>query len=491
MKFLYLTLMIAAANVFAQAPVRTPAQTSGSTANAEKPALTLEQYLEQVKTQNPEARSMREQLAKAELRLNEAEVSLSSEFYGRYNFLDDKNEATQSMAPSRIQNSTWRIGVKDPTTYGLTTDVYFETARNKLNINPAIANNPQFTILTDYEDTKAGVDIRQSLWRNGFGAATRAGVEMQRAASRIELLKRQFELKNLLLKSENAYWTLVSLNQIVRLQEENVGRAKKLFDWMQKRVGMRLVDDVDGLQAQASYEMRDLELQTSLDERAQLARQFNMMRGSQNDAVETLSELPDPTVILQGVKEGTNMTREDFRMIYEQASIGQYEAKAAKSQIAPQLDLVAGVATNGLDNARSRSFEEIQDLRNPTWNVGIQFSIPLDYSLIGNMRRSYKAASNAADALKDHAAFSEERTWHDLLTQKTEAQRRFERSLALEKTQTLLVKRERDRLLNGRTTTFQAITIEQNLSAAQIQRVRSQVGLIQIHNLLKNWEVRK
>jgi outer membrane protein TolC len=386
-----------------------------------------------------------------------------------------------------VQGRNWRVGVKDPTSFGLSTDYYVESGHSHL-----FGVSPFVPMMTDYEDSRAGVDIRQSLWRNGFGEATRAGTALQKSASRIELLKRQFEFKNLLLKSENAYWTLVSLNQIVRLQEENVGRAKKLDDWMRKRVSMRLVDDVDGLQARASYEMRDLELQTSLDERAALARQFNMLRGVPNDDVEALAELPDPKAILKGAKDGSQrMTREDFRIIFEQAEAGRQEARAAKSQIAPQLDLVAGVATNGLDEARERSYDELRDLRNPTWNVGVMFSVPLDYSLIGNMRRSYRAASNAAEALRAHAEFAEERTWHDLLSQKTEAQRRFERSLALEKTQTELVKRERNRLLNGRTTTFQAITIEQNLAGAQIQRVRAQVALIQIHNVLKNWEVQK
>jgi outer membrane protein TolC len=218
-------------------------------------------------------------------------------------------------------------------------------------------------------------------------------LEAQRAGSRIELLKRQFELKNLLLRAENAYWNLVSLNQIVRLQEENVARAKKLNDWMSRRVGMRLVDDVDGLQAKASLEMRDLELQTSLDDRAVVARQFNILRGVPKDDVEPLAELPDPATILKGIREGQRMTREDFRMIFEQAEAGRFEAKAARSQIAPQLDLVGGVATNGLDRSAEISHEELRDLRNPTWNVGVVFSIPLDYSLIGNMKRSYQAGN--------------------------------------------------------------------------------------------------
>ena len=448
-------------------------------------SLTLDSYLEQVRTQNPEARSMREQVNKAQLRLDEAEVPLSSEFYTKYNYVDDKNEPTNGFMASRIRNTGLRMGVRDTTTFGLSTDFFAENNHGQM-----MGISPGF-MMTDYHDSRAGVELKQSLWRNGFGEFTRANLEMQRGMSRVELLKRQFDYKNLMLRAENAYWTLVSLNQIVRVQEENLGRAKKLNDWMAKRVNSRLVDDVEGLQAQASLEMRDLELQTSLDERAQVARQFNTLRGAGKDEVEPLADLPGADILLKNSADpAKQMTREDFKIVYEQAEISLQQMRGARSQIAPQLDLTAGLATNGLDAQRSRSFEELERMNNPTWQVGVMFSIPLDYSLVHNMRKSYKAENAAAEALRQHAAFNEERSWHDLQTQKTEAQRRFQRSVTLEKTQTELVKRERERLLNGRTTTFQAITFEQNLAMAQIQRLRAQVGLLQIHNVLKTWESR-
>ena len=49
--------------------------------------LTLERYLEQVKAQSPEARALISAVSAAELRLDEAEVSLGPEGYAEYHRL--------------------------------------------------------------------------------------------------------------------------------------------------------------------------------------------------------------------------------------------------------------------------------------------------------------------------------------------------------------------------------------------------------------------
>ncbi len=450
-----------------------------------KKSLTLEAYLEQVRTMNPEAKALVESVQQSHLRLDEAEVSLSSELYGSYKVTDDRNEPTNPVAPPRTQSTAWRAGVRDKTKWGLSTDVYYDTGHSTY-----LGANPQFFRLTDFYDTRLGIDLKQSLWRNSFGQATRAEVEAQRAASRIEFLKQKYALKNLMTKAENTYWSLVSYGEVVKLQEDNVERARKLRDFMRRRAGLRLVDDVDALQAQASLESRELELLQSRDEQEVLRRQFNTLRGNATDNVSDLAELPASEFLLRTVKDpNQRMTREDFRMLYEQARMNAAGGVAARSRIAPELDLVATFAANGLDaDSADSTRESTQEFAHPSLSVGVTFSIPLDYSLIGNMRRSYKAQERAAVAQKESAAFAEQRAWDDILKQKSEAQNRFEKALSLEAVQTKLVKRERQRLLNGRTTTFQAITFEQNLAVAQIQRVRLQLALLQVHNLLKQFE---
>jgi outer membrane protein TolC len=482
MKFAKLILLsLIAQAVAAQAPGKeAPAKPAASGG-----ALTLERYLEQVKTQSADGRGAVEAVVAAENRLNEPDVSLSSEFYTNYDYSDSRAEPNNPAMGNRSKGVSLRAGVRDKTQFGLGTDIYAQTYHGQMYGTSAF-----FMPTPDYYTTQMGLEITQSLWRNGFGEFTRYDIRMQKAQARIRYLQAKFELKNLLIKAENTYWALVSYNEIVKLQEENVDRSLKLKNWMSKRMGMRLVDDVDALQAQASHETRELELMTSIDERAAFIRQFNTLRGQDSDEVGTLAELPTAAMLLKMVKDpAKKMTREDFAIVYQQAVVSQSEAAGARSMIRPQLDLKAGVAANGFEPSRTASWNESQDLNNPSWHVGVTFSVPLDYSLLKNLRHAFRSQKQASEEKMEAAKFNEERAWDDVIKQRLELQRRFEKATSLEKVQTQLVKRERTRLLNGRSTTFQSLTIEQNLAMAQIQRVRAQLALLQIHNVSKSFEV--
>lgn len=482
MKFAKLILFMLMSSVMLRAQAASAQQKS-----APQKALTLEEYLGQVKSQSPEVRGLIEEVTANELRLRQADLLYSPEFYSKYQLYDNRAEPVNPFSPTRTQDTGWRAGVRDQTLWGLGADLYVGNNHTELS-----GVNPTFIPLSDYHHSVVGLQLTQSLWRNGFGEASRGDYDAAKAASRIAYLQSKFQLKNLLTRAENTYWSVVSYNQIVKLQEENVDRAVKLRQWMNRRAGMRLVDDVDALQAQAAAEQRELELMQSLDERAALMRVFNTLRGVDSDGVQELVELPTSDFLLKMVKDPTQkMTREDFGILYEQAIAAAATAKAERSKVRPQLDLVAGVNSNGLDPRRSEASSEAYALENPTWNVGVTFSIPLDYTLLGDSRRSARAKKKAAEDKLTAAKFNEERAWDDILKQRQEAQRRFEKSTNLEKTQTQLVKRERSRLMNGRSTTFQSLTIEQNLASAQVQRVRAQLALLQIHNLIKEFEVAK
>lgn len=310
-----------------------------------------------------------------------------------------------------------------------------------------------------------------------------------RASSRRALLDAKLQLKNLTLQAENTYWSVVSFTEIIRLQQENVERARRLRDYMKQKVAQRLMDDVDFLQAAASCESRELEHKTSSDARSVAVRALNTLRGRNDDDVETLSELPKGDLLMKAVKDPSKrMTREDFRSIYEYSKITEGQALSAESQIAPQLDLVAGISGNGMDGKSTTAYREAAAGKYPNWNVGVIFSLPLDYRLIGSMRQSYRTARASARDWAEQAEYGERRAWDDLLKQNQESQDRFRRAVGIEEIQSRLVERERKRLLDGRSTTFQTTTIETALAASQISRVQAQLDLIQKHNLIKQFE---
>jgi outer membrane protein TolC len=447
--------------------------------------LSLSDYLEQVKTGSPEARATVQSVISYEALAREGDVDIAPEAYAHAEMSDDKKP---TLVPLFMGGETrftqWRLGVRDKTEYGLNADLYFVAQRTVVY---GVSQN--FLPVNNYQDSTAVLQLTQSFWRNGFGAKTKAEVQEKNANNLAESLDQKFKLKSLLLNAQNAYWSVVSSNQIVKLQQENVQRASKLRDFMTNRTRLKLFDDTDAMQAEASYQSRQLELQTSLDDRATQVRQFNTLRGTDRDEAQDLDGLPAQELSKYEAPTG-HISREDFEKVRVSAQASLAKAKVSASQADPQLDVKATFATNGHDGMTSTAFDQAFSNRYPTWDVGVDFSIPLDFSLIKEVKRGYRAAQESSAAMTEKAAFDEHRAWDDLLKQRGEAQGRYERALGVEKIQTDLVKREHQRLLNGRATTFEALNFEQNLALAQIQRVRYQLVLLQLNASIKTFEVK-
>lgn len=450
----------------------------------------LSEYLEQVKAHNPEARVAVQGLAAAEAARNEATRPFVPELYAEYHLFDNRQPPTSALYPAITKGNNWKAGVRKQTTFGLNADAYVNEQRTQLDgLNPAVMATPLFAPRTDYAQSAFGVNLKQSLWRDGLGEGSRAKRDAELAATRIEVLKQKFALKNILLKAENAYWSLVSYNEIIKLQTENVERARKLRDHMRQRASLRLYDDVDAMQAEANFEQRELDVLTSRNEHQSLVRQFNTLRGTDGEAVENLDDLPKDEFMLKTVRNPSKrMSREDFQILLEQAKAAAGKAKASGSQILPQLDIVGGISSNGLDTGTDASLRQAGQGKNPNWNVGVVFSMPLDFRLIADLKSAYRSQEQAALDLDQQAKFSETRVWDDLIQQNREAQSIYDKALILEKLQTDLVKKERQRMMNGRSTMGQTTTIEQNLASVQIARVKAQLGLLQIHNVIKQFE---
>jgi outer membrane protein TolC len=456
------------------------------------PVLTLEDYLNQVKSQNPQARSLMQTIESTKLRHDEPEQDLLTEFYANYRLLDNKQQQLEPVfMGSETKGDQYRLGLRKTTDFGLHGDLYFNTQHTQILGISNIAGIPAgFTPPTDYNQSAAVLEVTQSLWRNSFGEATRAEIEAKQAGLRGEEMQARYGLKIVLLNAQNAYWTLVSMQEIVKLQQENVERARKTRDRMSRGAKLRLFDDTDAMQAEAAFESRELELQTSLDQLASAARSFNTLRGEDSDEVPALSDLPTKEFALTGLEKG-RMSREDYDLLRAQAEVEAATAKGAVAQIHPKLDLVGMISTTGLASTAGRAEDLLTTDKYPSWYVGAEFSIPIDIRMIFDVKHGYQAKERAARLAKSDADFNEQRAWKDIVKQHHEALGRYQRAVSLEKIQNELVKRERRRLANGRATTFEALNMEQNLALAQIQRVRSQLDFMQINNSAKTFEAAK
>jgi outer membrane protein TolC len=447
--------------------------------------LDLQKYLDQVKKQNPEAVAQIGLVKAYEKRLDQGESIVMPEFYAGYNMLDDqKPNQNVFMMGDRTQSSQWRFGVRTNTRFGLLGNLYLDTTNTEVR-----GASPTFMPMNPYRDTRAVLELRQSLWRNSFGDEIRNNVKEARKGAEAQLAQAKFVLQRLMTTAENTYWALASYNEIVKLQEENVARARKLRDYMKGRTRMKLFDDVDFMQTQAGFESRELEYQTSLDERSAVMRTFNTLRGVNGDEVQDLESLATKDWRQDVSKWGSRkVKRGDYTAMRAQAEAVRAHALAARSHLRPELDLVANMTTTGRDTSFSDSVDRAQDFKNPTYYLGVTFSVGLDLGLLFDLCDSYDAEARAAESQVTQADFYETREWHDAIAKKTAAIGLFDRAVSLEKLYGDIVRRERSRLNNGRTTTFQFLKFEQDFAGVQVQRVKSQLALLQLHNALKLFE---
>lgn len=440
----------------------------------------LEQYLEQVRANSPQLQSAYLNVLSLEKRVDEADFATTFIGYAGWNHTyDEKTTSNPTFQGSKTESDSLLLGIKKTTMFGLSADLSAD--RTNLEFTDATA-----LPLKQYTDSRLSLKLTQSLWRNGFGEMTRAENAATTAAIRAELMAAKFKLRSLNIQAENVYWTLASLQQVVKLQQDNVDSAKKLSQWMTGRQKLNLVDDVESLQTQAALEARDLELQNSTDQLNQTRHLFYTLLGKTTTDEVELEPLPEKEWAEQ-VKtlKQTKRYREDFEALRAQAKAEEAKVVSMRSSLRPQLDLQASYNSNIRERYEADSYKDMTDFDTPTWTVGVMFSVPLDFSLTSKLKKGSELKVASAKLAYAQADFEEERTWDEVIRKRKEAQARFEQAINLEKIRTKIVEKERRRHRSGRTTTFQAITNEQDLASSQVLRVQSQLNLIQAHNQIK------
>ncbi|MBY0384513.1 TolC family protein, partial [bacterium] len=376
----------------------------------EKSVLTLQSYLEQVQKQSADGRALVAKAQAAEVKVKQAELMFSPELFAEYSSFDDrKPPLNPGFSPTSTVGHQWKVGVEKQTNFGLGGKLYFENNNVVLN-----GVNPSFFPISDYNSGRAVLEMKQSLWRNGFGEQTSAEYNATLAKARAEYEAQKFELKKFLLEAENTYWAMVTYNQIVSLQEENVERAKKLSEWMGKQGRLKLSDDVDVLQSKTAYEMRQLELESSRQEKNAMARLFNTMRGMDIQDVELLEKLrPLKQELLSSQK--IKAYREDFAAAKNSSVATEMMAKSRRSSLKPELNLVGSVASNGLDPRFAGVYGQIRNVDHPSWSVGVQLKVPLYFSLSEKLKSAALAEMRAAQDSAANADFQLMRAWQDTL----------------------------------------------------------------------------
>jgi outer membrane protein TolC len=327
---------------------------------------------------------------------------------------------------------------------------------------------------TRYYEGSPVLELTQPLWQNAKGASDTAGEKSSRAQAETDAWTAEHDLRALLVKAEKAYWGLVTARELVSVRSKALDEAQAIYDYLEKRLKMNLVDRSDLLQATASLETARLNLKTAGDSSASAVRSFracaNMTDGEKVPDLTPLNwdkvrDIPEP---------GDKLAfRADVKAAEASARATAAAARAQAESDKPALDLKLSYALNGRDSSLWNGASDSLGTNKPTASAGLSFSIPLNYGAAKEAGEGARHKEKAAELLYKQKLLDQESDRRDLLAKLGDARERLKLSYTIEEAQRAKMEYEKGRLKEGRTTTYQVLTFEQDYTNAQYSRVNA------------------
>lgn len=446
--------------------------------------LELDKYLTEVKANNLELRSAIQAAEGAKLRSRESSLLYSPSLFADGQMgADSKEPVVNLFSYDRIEGQSASLGIQQLFPYGQQLKVYYNATHTNY-INARLAGGQSLAETAFYE-TRPVIEINQSLWANGFGRGTRAQYRLLESQAMASHFAGQFRAKAALAAAEASFWRLSLARQRVSVQEIAYDQAKKIHEWASGRAKTNLGDRADALQAKAALEFRELELQAAKDEERAARVGFNRQRNKEGDEVAETLPSPEPKAFLEWKPAEKKQTRDDVRAAEEQQKAATALAQLSMEKDRPLFDVWASLAMNGRDSAFGTALGEPFRAGKATYAVGLKFVLPLNRGAAGDAVEGWQNEQRAAELAFQHKSREEAQDWKDLAQGFAEARHRLELANRIASAQQEKLTYERSRLRQGRTTTFQVLSFEQDFAQSQLALLAAQSDMVRLYTQMK------
>ncbi|MEK7474873.1 MAG: TolC family protein [Candidatus Coatesbacteria bacterium] len=482
-----LAAILLAALALADASVGVPADagTPGGAARAGA-AYALADYLRDVEAGSPALAASRENQASFGAKAGETDLMYTPFLSGAMNWVDDRREPSSSFSPARTLAEKWSVGLGQRLrtgtsiglSYGMNYTKLFSQAAQPLPGSMAAfaplltAMESAFLPLPSY-DARASVTVSQSIWKELVLRSTEAANDRIKAAAGAGSLGERFRAAAVRFQAEEVYWRLGLLRRVLAAKQASLERTKKMEAWAARRVESNLGDQSDLLQARAGVRLRELDMRGAEQDLLAAQRAFNALRGRDGSEVpETLEEIAERAKAEPATPVAPAGDRLDVRAAAEMLKAARLGAREAVGRTSADFSVFGSAAFNGHDSTLPGATSEGFTVDHPSWMAGGVVTVPLGFGRIAKVRNGYEADVRGAEDGLARARLDAAREWKDLLSRWAEVTERMGLAEQLETLQREKAVREQERYATGRTTMFQVLAFEDDLSNAQLLTLR-------------------
>jgi len=347
--------------------------------------------------------------------------------------------------------------------------------------------NSAFAFMNPFYESRLGLEVRQPLLR-GFGReVTESGIRLAEDARDRAGLELRAATEDLVRRVETQYWDLVRARGEAGAQRKGVSVAEDLQRVNEARLDAGAGTRVEVSQAAAGVAARRVELlraenaARSAEESLLgllLPRTPDAPTGERmrllpaDDAARDLPPVPPEEV--EAAVERALLRRSDVRVARVAADEAQVAVLRAESDVLPRLDLAAQVAYAGMDGNLGSSWSQgVGSREHATWTVGLVLEVPLGNraarARLERVRLERARAEAAVRALESGAAVRVRNARRDLESAR-EVIDAAALATALAEEQ---LEAERERLRNDKSTTFEVLRLERDLTDARLGELRA------------------
>jgi outer membrane protein TolC len=445
-------------------------------------AITLEDYMSEVKSKNEGILGIKASADAKSLRYDEGTLFFKPSFFLTGEYSDDQRPTNApTFQGTQTLRHTLRSGLSQNLRTGTKLAISYNMYKTQINgVSPQLIPNKKFF------DVAPQLEFTQSLWRNFLGSEFESTEKAQNAQVEAQKFTDLYNYKQLLINAENAYWRLYVAQTSLRVQEESLERAKRLRDWNSTRFKNNLTDESDVVQAESNVQSREIEYQDTLTEIQAALRDFNSLREVEGESVDLEgTKGKDSSYILEATLPAKMKLREDVSAYLANQKLATANAELGIQRNRPNLELYGTYSMNGRDKQYHEAYDMAVTNTRPYSIVGVRFTTPLDIGSLNDYKKSYAQEKTASELQFKRKSYEVEREWETLNERFENYKKRLKLAQRMVVVQDRKLTTEKRRYSQGRTTTFQVLQFEQDFANAQLQKLRYERELILVYNQLK------
>jgi outer membrane protein len=242
------------------------------------------------------------------------------------------------------------------------------------------ASNSSFNTFNPSFNGNVGLTVSQPLLKGGGRSVVKAAVER----SQIGILRADLDFKAKVLdvvqSTENAYYNYLYAIEQLRVRQQSLDLANKVYEENQTRKSVGVGTDLDILTAQVGVAnaqrqiiLAQQQVKNSADALLAVIGQFEL---DQPIGATKFEDYTGSVPTVEGVYAHALANQPDY--LSTKASLDQtkIDLRVAKNARNPDLSVNGSLGYSGLDNSASNAYQDVSKGNSYNWSLGVSLNVP-------------------------------------------------------------------------------------------------------------------